>query len=224
MRAGHARPACRRRALALHEICQQQNRRHRQRLQRRHTGERQRDAGDPEPASEKRRGADQQQRQRGRFRAGQRVGIDLHNGRRRDQQRAPERLRSEARRQCVRGEADSQREQQVEAMEKENREMAAQQPCHGQNVRVQRRMRMARRIHQTAREDELEVERRQRLLENVGREIQVVDFVALHRLPQKGRVQQQGESGQQQQVAREAFSGEVVEKVCEPLINTDEQG
>ena len=64
---------------------------------------------------------------------------------------------------------------------------------------------MARRIHQSARENELEVERRQRLLENVGREIQVVDFVALHRLPQKRRVQQQGESGQQQQVALQAF-------------------
>ncbi len=73
---------------------------------------------------------------------------------------------------------------------------------------------MARRIHHLALENELEVERRQRLLKNVGRHVQVIDFVALHWLAQKRRVQRQRESGQQQQVAREAFAGGVVEKVC----------
>jgi hypothetical protein len=47
----------------------------------------------------------------------------------------------------------------------------------------------------------LEVQRRERLAKNLPGDIQVGDFVALHRLVQKRYVQQHGEGRQQQKLA-----------------------
>src|ERR1017187_6812193 len=92
-------------------------------------------------------------------------------------------------------------------MEEKHGKMAAHDPCQRQQIGVQGRVWVARRVHQVAKKNVLEVQRRERLAQHVAGNVQISDFVALHRLRQERYVQQHREGGQQYQVATRFYAG-----------------